>query len=166
MEIWKRLFGKKGKNIKTVDDNTQDSHAQNPITTNESKEPYDYGLREFKFAIRSGDYGWSEPTYHKKVFLVNPFDCKERINVMDLAERWKGTGHTEWEYLLAGMFLDAVLDAIEINSQRADITCMFDRDLTASNGRKLTQAQIYELIIKSFDIVEENDDVLKLRFRI
>lgn len=129
--------------------------------------PYDYGLDCLGILLLSKDYGWSNPDEtHKKVVLTNPDACKEKISLMGMVSAWRGTGHSEWEAILGAWFIQAVIDAIENESHEADITHLFNRDFLASRGRKFTQQQVYEHLIKWFDVVEETDEVLKLRIHI
>lgn len=129
--------------------------------------PYNYGLNELEGFLKSKDYGWTEPDEsHKKVILTNPLDCREKICLKEIVFAWHGTGHFEWEAILGGWFIQAVLDAIEKNVNEADITHLFNRDFLASCNLVFTQTQVYNHLIKWFDIVEETDEVLKVRFHI
>ena len=76
----------------------------------------DYGFEELDRALSSRDYGWSVSKGFKKVTLVNPKDCKHIITIRGVMNAWKGTGHREWEAILAGWFVQAVKEAIEDNS--------------------------------------------------
>lgn len=159
MKIWNRLFGKKVK----------EAELPNPIAPEEetlAPAPYNYGLDGLGIFLASRDYGWTEPDEsHKKVILINPLECKEKICLMGMVSAWRGTGHSEWEAILGGWFIQAVLDAIEKNVNEADITHLFNRDFLANN-RVFTQAQVYNHLIKWFDIIEETDEVLKVRIHI
>lgn len=127
---------------------------------------YNYGLDILGIALASQDYGWSDPDEnHKKVVLCNPEECKEKISVYGMMSRWRGTGHFEWEAVLSGWFVKAVIDSIENEAHEADITHLFNRDFFASCKKKFTQKQVYDHLIKSFDIVED-DELLKLRIHI
>lgn len=163
MKIWERLFGKNNKMVK-------EAEAPAPIAPEEEKiapAPYDYGLDGLGIFLSSRDYGWNTPDEsHKKVILTNPRDCKEKICLMGMVSAWRGTGHSEWEALLGGWFIQAVLDALENDADEADITHLFNRDLLASNDRIFTKDQVYDHLIKWFDIVEETEDTLKLRIHI
>ena len=128
---------------------------------------YDYGLGEVRLFLASNDYGWNEPDKsQKKVILTNPKDCEKKITVTWMVSAWRGTGHAEWEVLLGAWFVQAITDALKENRNEADITHLFDRDLVGSRGRIFTRAQVYAHLIKWFTIVEETDEVMKLRFRI
>ena len=159
-KIWNRIFG-----------NGKVAEAPVPTTLEENviaaPTPYDYGLSGLAIFLRSKDFGWSNPDEtHKKVVLTNPDECKEKISLMGMVSAWRGTGHSEWEALLGAWFIQAVIDAIESESHEADITHLFNSDLLASRGRIFTKQQVYNHLIKWFDIVEETDEVLKLRIHI
>ena len=85
---------------------------------------------------------------------------------MKLATLWSGTGHCEWEYILSCIFILKVITTIDNDFTYADITSLFNRDLLASGNRVFTKPQIYFHLIKHFDIVEETDDYIKLKFKI
>ena len=85
---------------------------------------------------------------------------------MGMIFAWRGTGHSEWEALLGAWFIQAVLDALENDADESDITHMFNRDFLASRNRVFTKEQVYDHLIKWFDIVEETEDTIKLRIHI
>lgn len=170
MRIWEKLFG--SKNNETTDLRMKEE-AYEPSETESTPEPeeipreHNYGLDMLSLFLASQDYGWTDPDEtHKKVILTNPADCKDKITLFGLVSAWRETGHSEWEALLAGWFIDAVLKAITNGESEADITHLFNRDFLARNGRTFTAQQVYDHIIKWFDIVEETDDVLKLKIHI
>ena len=159
MKLWNRLFGKKVK------------EERPNLASQEEKElapvPYDYGLDKVELFLISKDYGWSEPDKnHKKVILTNALDCKGKICFSGMVSAWLGTGHVEWEALLASWFVEAVVKAIEENVNEADITNLFNRDFWAYGNRFFTQDQVYNHLIKWFDVVEEDQEVVKLKFHI
>lgn len=129
--------------------------------------PYDYGLGTLRFLLMSHNYGWETKEENtKKVILVNPKDCEERISLIRVMAAWRGTGHTEWEAILAGLFVNAVVEALSKDEEEADITNVFNRDYKAAGGRSFTKEQVYDHLINWFDIVEETETILKLKFRI
>lgn len=151
MKIWERLFGRNNKKV---------AEAETPAL-------YNYGLDQIDNFLMSRDYGWTEPDEsHKKVILTNPNACKEKISLMGMVSAWRGTGHGEWEAILGGWFVQAVIEAIENDAEEADITHLFNRDFLASRDRVFTKQQVYDHLIKWFDIVEETEDTLKLRIHI
>lgn len=158
-KIWKRFFCKE-----------EVAKAPTPIPEEEvivAPTPYDYGLSRLGIFLRSKDYGWSEPDEtHKMVVLTNPAECKEKISLMGMMSAWKGTGHGEWEAILGAWFIEAVLEALENESDEADITHLFNRDFFAFHNKEFTQEQVYNHLIKWFDIVEETDEIQKLRIHI
>ncbi len=162
-KIWNRLFGKHYEKV-------MEAKLPTPITPEEktlTPAPYDYGLDDLNLLLISRDFGWDTPDKsHKKVILINPLDCKEKISLRGMISAWHGTGHVEWEAVLGAWFILAVLNAIKKNSNEADITHLFNRDFLASFDRKFSQQQVFDHLIKWFDIVEETDKVMKLRVHI
>ncbi len=129
---------------------------------------HDYGLKSVETFLLTNDFGWSKPKEDsKKVTLVNVDDCENKLNANDLLNEWKESGHVEWEALLAYWFTSQVVDAIKRREKTADITVLFDRDLTMTiPGKVFTREEIYAHIIPSFDIIEETDKELKLSLHI
>lgn len=156
MKIFKHIFGKKHKGNMAeevpMESVTEDTH-------------HDYGLNNVGIALSSNDYGWNIKPY-KQVILVNPKDCENKISVMSMVSAWRGTGHSEWEFLLAKIFVEAVVDAIENNKEEANITNLFNRDFLSSGDHIFSQKEVYDHLIPWFEIVEETDDELKLKIRI
>lgn len=85
---------------------------------------------------------------------------------MGLASAWSGTCYIEWEFLLAGLFLSAVLYSLEKKSNEADISILFDHDLLARDGRMFTQEQLYAHLIPWFKIIKDTDNELNLKLKI
>ena len=160
--IWKRIFRHK--------ETVKEAKAPAPIAPEQetiAPAPYDYGLDGLGILLSSRDYGWTTPDKsHKKVVLTNPRECKEKICLMGMIFAWRGTGHSEWEALLGAWFIQAVLDALENDADESDITHLFNRDFLASRNRVFTKEQVYDHLIKWFDIVEETEDTIKLRIHI
>lgn len=159
---WKRILKQK--------ETVKEAKAPAPIAPEEetiAPAPYDYGLDGLGILLSSRDYGWTTPDKsHKKVILTNPRECKEKICLMGMISAWRGTGHSEWEALLGAWFIQAVLDALENDADEADITHLFNRDFLASRDRVFTKEQVYDHLIKWFDIVEETKDTIKVRIHI
>ena len=168
MNFWKRMFRKDNKEVVKKEEAVLPTA---PVVEPKQKEItpsvpyYDYGLR-YSSSIRSNEIGCTAPeNTHKRVLLINALDCKERVSVFGMVCRWKETGHIEWEYSLATCFIEAVVDAIYRNSNQADITALFNCDF-ALGDHVFTREQVYNHIIKSFEIVEETDELLKLKLRL
>lgn len=129
--------------------------------------PYDYELGALRFLLMSGNFSWkTREDETKKVILVNPKDCEEKISLTSMMAVWRGTGHSEWEAILAGLFVSAVVEALSKDEEEADITNVFNRDYKAAGGRLFTKEQVYDHLIKWFDIVEESETTLRVKLRI
>lgn len=126
---------------------------------------HNYGLENLKSYLVSRNYSWSEKP-HKKVTLINVHDCKDKITLTGTMKLLMGTGHLEWEALLSGWLIEAVLNAIKNGEDTADITRVFARELSAYNSiRKHTfshDVHVNFLLEKLFQKVEESDDELKV----
>ena len=108
---------------------------------------FNYGVDMAGIYLRSNDFGWETDETAKKVILVNPLQCKEKVNFMGLVSAWRGTGHAEWEALLAYWFLTPVIEAIEKDEEEADISNCFNKELQSSKG-KMSKEQVFAHIIK------------------
>lgn len=160
---FKRLVGLE--DVEELLEFTQDE-VVDPTFPKEEVRPHNYGMDVLQIALRSGDYDWSDPYETKKFVLVNPADCKDKISVFGMASVWRGTGHSEWEFLLSALFVDAVLNALEKGEDTADITHLFNRDMLASGGLKFTKEQVYEHLMPVFEIKSETDEEVCLKIRI
>lgn len=124
-----------------------------------------------KMALGSNDYGWDERTEPKKrVILTNPEAVKD-TRLMSYVSAFKGTGHAEWEFLMAEFMIEAVGEALDTGKE-CDITVLFNTDFLAGarkNGgysRRFTKDQVYKHIIKCFTIQEESAELLKLSINV
>ena len=169
MKIWERLFSKTRVKETPAPTTEPEDTFMEPEENNVEPDmrPYNYGLDSLGLYLMSQDYGWTDPDQtHKKVILTNVEDCREKLHFMSLMSAWRETGHSEWEALMSGWFVQAVIDALEAGETEADITHIFNRDYLAYGNKTFTQQQVYDHLIPWFDIVEETDDVLKLRLHI
>lgn len=149
------------------------AEVQEPLTTEtreevQSEKPveHDYLNRLFlMFVMESHDYGWEVKPF-KRVILTNVKDCENKISVLSVAALWQGTGHYEWELLLAANFVRSIVEALENDENEADISKIFGCELHASRGRVFSQEQIYKHIIPFFDIKSETDEELRLAINI
>ena len=118
-------------------------------------------------ALRSGDYGWTPPVALPKKYILTDLECyREKVSVFGLASCWRETGHTEWEYLLAGIFVGELLEAYENGAKDIDITKLFDRDLLARNDRVFTKEQVTAHIMPFFTKVSEDDSNIYLKLNV
>ncbi len=149
----------------------KENESANRLQTNnevaQEKKPFDYGMLSVAIGLSSNDYGWSEPVELPKHYILRDIDAyKEKVTVMGLVSAWRGTGHSEWEFLLAGIFISNLLEAWGEGKKEVDITTLFDRDLLATNNRVFTKEQVKEHIIKVFTIEDEDTDNIYLRLNV
>lgn len=159
MKILDRIFGKH-KNKEVMPE------TQHVIP--EEKRPYDYGLNALIILLRNENWSVATVEDEKKrsVWLVNPVECKEKVNLMGMLSSWRDIGCTEWAAFLGGLFIQALLEAFDKEAEEADISSMFNCTLEHYRAGRITSVQVYEYLIKYFDIVEETDEVLRLRIRL
>lgn len=117
-------------------------------------------IKLLAFVLLKNPFGWKETPSTKKVILANPESLK-KTRLFDCASSFKGTGHAEWEYILAGWLISAAGKSIETGDE-CDISQLFNTTLLASNDAYFTPKQIYNHLIHFFTIQEETKDVLKL----
>jgi hypothetical protein len=129
--------------------------------------PFNYGLDMLNIALRGGDYGWTEPVQlPKKYVLVDLEAYREKVNVFGLVSAWRQTGHSEWEYLMAGYFISHLLKAYEVGVNETEITGLFDRDYLASGDRVFTKEQVITHVMPSFTKVNEDEENVYLRLNV
>lgn len=148
---------------------SESKKKQKPVIKKCQKEMeiYDYELGDLRFLLMSRNFAWkTREEENKKVILVNPKDCEEKITLSSMMAAWRGTGLSEWEAILAGLFVHAVVEAVNKDEEEADITNLFNRDYKAAGDRIFTKEQVYDHLIKWFDIVEETEKTLKVKLRI
>ena len=122
------------------------------------KENHDYGLQTAEILLASGDYGWETKTPKKTLILANTDKCANKLTLMGMVAQWHGTGHAEWECLLAAWLINAVKDATEAK-EAADITHLFNVDLTSASGT-MSQKEICRHLAPHFKKVSEFDNTL------
>ena len=124
-----------------------------------------------EIALRSEDYGWEERTEpEKRVILTNPESLKS-VGIMSYVSAFRGTGHSEWEFLMGAWMIDAVGEALDTRNE-CDITVVFNTEFLAApkkkgeDYRRFTKEQVYNHIIKCFTIQENSKDILKLAINV
>lgn len=122
-------------------------------------------------ALRSDDYGWEERQEpQKKVILTNPEEL-HGVELAQLVSLFRGTGHSEWEFIMSAWMIDAIGKSID-TGEPCDITIIFNTSFLASprkkgeDYRRFTKEQVYNHIIKFFNIEEETDTTLRLSSKV
>lgn len=88
--------------------------------------------------LSSKDYGWSSSDKSIKVKLLNPSACADNpeFSTWNIMGMLNGTGHVEWEAILATVLMEAVCNwkknKDNSKDETADISDMFNRDLLSS----------------------------------
>lgn len=154
-----------GKDITITED--VETHETEMEEEKEERLPFNYGMSMVDIALITQDFGWTDAVkLPKQYILVDIERYKEKVTVLGLASCWSGTGHAEWEYLLAGMLVGSLLDAWDNDETELDITSLFDRDLLASGDRVFTKEQVTEHIMPSFTKLREDDKNIYLELNV
>ena len=98
------------------------------------------------------------------VTLCNVDQCSG-YSTFDLISAFRGTGKVEFEWAMAKLFLESVQEALESGKTEADISTLFSVDMQADNS-SFTADQIFDHIIKWFEIVDQSEGSMKVRLRV
>ena len=169
MELFKKAPSTKASVYGAVSDNMSSAEAPKTVDSDESNsrmededDPY-RKLYPLRMLHRTKDYAWEEVPY-KKVILTNPQELIGRVNCVNLMSLWCGTGHGEWEAMLALIFIQSIEKAEANDLEEVDISSLFNHNLKASNNRNLPAEDVRQHLSKSFQVVEETPDLIRVRF--
>lgn len=145
---------------------TQNAMARRATETTEENDVlarYEKDKIFVNLKLSSKDYGWSDPDESVKVMLVNPASCADnsRFTTWNLMSMLCGTGHSEWEAIMADMLMFAICEWYKKGAnvdEPADISMMFNRDFLASGGRKFTMDQVKEYLKRIFNTEKIDED--------
>lgn len=118
------------------------------------------------FALSNRDYGWEPYVEIKKFILTNPEEA-QKVQYMAWVSAFRGTGHAEWEFLMAAWMINAIRESLETGDE-CNISRVFNTEFLASprnegeDYRRLKPEAVYKHIIKYFTIEEESGDVVVL----
>ena len=122
--------------------------------------------------LSSKDYGWSNPDESVKVLLVNPATCADSsvFTTWNLMSMLHGTGHSEWEAIIADMLMLAVCEWYKNGAKAdepADISRLFNRDFLASGNRMFTKDMVSTHLNRIFNTEKiDADGTRYLKFKI
>ena len=140
---------------------TVDSNESNP-QAEDKEDPYNEFFPLY-ILHNSKDYVWEEVPY-KHVILANPQELIGRVNGNNLMALWQGTGHSEWEAILALIFIQSIKKAEKKNLEEVDISVLFNHNLKASNNRQMSAEQVRKHISRSFKVEKETSDLVRVSF--
>jgi hypothetical protein len=125
-----------------------------------------FGMSLLNTALRSNDFGWTPAVpISKQYILTNAEEIRNSdIDLYQLVSLWRGTGHVEWEYIMAGFFLTKVIEVAA--GEEVNISQLFNKDMIASRDRVFTKEQAYEHLIKWFTVVNEDESNIYLSFNL
>lgn len=120
-------------------------------------------------------------TTEKRYVLRNIDDLKMKVSMMGLISSWHGTGKSEWEFMMAFLFMKPLREAWNEEKKEADITKLFEAEFTAwptgysdektitVNGntyRVFDQEDVKKKVFPFFEILEETDDTIYLKVKV
>ena len=117
---------------------------------------------------------------NKKYILKDIEALKEKISFRRCISAWRGTGKSEWEFMMGYIVVSTLRKAWKEHLSEVDITKLFQLELTAlptgyaeektvtidgDTYRVFDQSDIKAKILPSFEILSETDDTVELRFK-
>lgn len=134
------------------------AEKKNYLTSNEQ--------RALNFALSNRDYGWEPYVERKRFILTNPEEAQS-VEYMAWVSAFRGTGHAEWEFLMAAWMVNAIREALETSGE-CNISRVFNTEFLASprnegdDYRRLKPEAVYNHIIKYFTIKKESENEVRL----
>lgn len=98
--------------------------------------------------------------YVQRVILTNP-DALKEFGFWSYVSLFRGTGHSEWEFAMSNMLLNAIENAIHTDSE-CDISKLFNTDFDS----KFTRKDVFNHIINFFTVEKEADNTLWLSLNV
>lgn len=168
----KRTSGKKATNSSTTHTKTdkisQTNDNVSPYPTiNPTDDDYEdlYDESHMMMILKmSNDYAWKILVPKEKFILVNPQELFNYVTANKLMANWSGTGHIEWEALLAYLFINFLKEAELKDLNEIDISPLFYIEMYASGNRKMTAEQVRNLIMPSFKVLKKTSEFIYVWF--
>ena len=113
----------------------------------------------------SGDYSSKYHNITKRFLLTNPKEANN-VSLEEWIYRFNGTGHSEWETLLAVWLVIDIRRSLDTKKD-CDISDLFAVDLLASPTSKnesyriFSSEEIYNHLAHIFKVVEETEQIVK-----
>jgi len=118
-------------------------------------------------ALSSKDFGISPPyELPKKYVLREVSNIPEWLGLYQTMANFRNLGKTEWEALLAMVFLTAIEEAEKEGKEEADITRLFQHDYSDRGEKKASKEKVTEHLMPFFTKVEETEDTIYLTFNV
>ena len=117
----------------------------------------------------------------EKRYILRDIDSlKMKVSMMGLISAWRGTGKSEWEFMMALLFMKPLRAAWNDGKDEVDITHLFEAEFTAwptgrnektitVNGntyRVFDQEDVKKKVLPFFEILEETEDTIYLKARL
>ena len=135
--------------------NAKNERAKETPETKNIFERYESDKLVVDLTLSSNDYGWGKTDENIKVKLVNPSACVENpeFSTWNIMGMLFGTGHSEWEAILATVLMEAVCNWAKNKEENADetvdISAMFNRDLISAKSI-FTKSDIDKFLCRIF----------------
>ena len=117
-----------------------------------------------------------------KRYVLRDIDLlKMKVSMMGLISAWRGTGKSEWEFMMALLFMKPLRAAWNEGKDEVDITHLFEAEFTAwptgrsgektkeINGntyRVFDQEDVKKKVLPFFEILEETDEAIYLKAKV
>lgn len=118
----------------------------------------------------------------KKRYILRDIDSlKLKVSVMGLISAWRGTGKSEWEFMMALLFMKPLRAAWNEGAEEADITQLFEaeflawpknlpgektKEIDGNTYRVFDQEDVKKKVLPLFEIVDETDEAIYLKAKI
>lgn len=118
----------------------------------------------------------------EKRYILRDIDSlKMKVSMMGLISAWRGTGKSEWEFMMALLFMKPLRAAWNDGKDEVDITHLFEAEFTAwpknrpgektkeINGniyRVFDQEDVKKKVLPFFEILKETEDTIYLKARL
>lgn len=115
----------------------------------------------------------------EKRYILRDIDSlKMKVSMMGLISAWRGTGKSEWEFMMALLFMKPLRAAWNDGKDEVDITHLFEaeflawpknlpgektKEIDGNTYRVFDQEDVKEKVLPFFEILEETDDTVYLK---
>ncbi len=118
----------------------------------------------------------------EKRYILRDIDSlKMKVSMMGLISAWRGTGKSEWEFMMALLFMKPLRAAWNDGKDEVDITHLFEaeflawpknlpgektKEIDGNTYRVFDQEDVKEKVLPFFEILEEKDDTVYLKGKV
>lgn len=125
------------------------------------------GRKTLQTVLCGGDYICKVTKPNCKVILSNVTECAENpnITILSIANAFKGTGHIEWEWLMADFIVRSISQAYENDVDSCDFSWLFNKSFSSKAGLSFSADEVRRHLSRYFSTVEiqpDGTEVVKL----